>query len=141
MIEGLPVFETDDSTYVLVTLPIHEHTTKLAQDIDQDVQQAIYLSWNSIEELIAFSDQVSDQVSDQLSDQVQVIIKDDVGVYAIDILLMVKIHPCLLEPSQSNKNLCHGPINKLTLVTCLYKPRKKEIILVSVRSTRRKPLK
>ena len=54
---------------------------------------------------------------------------------------LLKIHPYLLEPSQSNKNLCHGPINKLTLVTYLYKPRKKEIILVNVRSTRRKPSK
>jgi predicted transcriptional regulator/plasmid stabilization system protein ParE len=36
-------------------------------------------------------------------------------------------NPYMLEPSKSQKNLYRGPINRLTVLTYRYKPRKKEI--------------
>ncbi|MCF8307631.1 MAG: type II toxin-antitoxin system RelE/ParE family toxin [Bacteroidales bacterium] len=54
---------------------------------------------------------------------------------------LLKENPKMLEPTGKNKNLYRGPINRLTILTYRYKPRKKEIILVNVRETRRKPLK
>jgi len=54
---------------------------------------------------------------------------------------LLKKNPFLLEPSGSHKNLFRGPINRLTMLTYRYKPRKKEIVLINIRETRRKPLK
>ena len=54
---------------------------------------------------------------------------------------LLKENPYLLEPTESQKNLFHGPINRLTMLTYRYKPRKKEIVLVNIREARRKPLK
>jgi plasmid stabilization system protein ParE len=50
-------------------------------------------------------------------------------------------NPHILEQSQNHSNLYRGPINRLTILTYRYKPRKEEIILVNIRSTRKKPLK
>ncbi len=47
----------------------------------------------------------------------------------------------MLELTGKHKNLYRGPINRLTIITYRYKPRKKEIVLVNIRETRRKPLK
>jgi len=54
---------------------------------------------------------------------------------------LLKKNPKILEPSKNHKNLFRGPINRLTILTYKYKPRKKEIILVNIRSARKKPLK
>jgi len=54
---------------------------------------------------------------------------------------LLKENPHILEPSKRHNNLFHGPINRLTMLTYRYKPRKNEIILVNIRSTKRKPLK
>lgn len=54
---------------------------------------------------------------------------------------LLKQNPHMLEQSWSHKNIYRGPINSLTMLTYRYKPRKKEIILVNIRSTRKKPLK
>ena len=54
---------------------------------------------------------------------------------------LLKENPNMLESTKSHRNLFRGPINRLTILTYRYKPRKKEIILVNVRSTRRKLLK
>ena len=54
---------------------------------------------------------------------------------------LLKENPKMLEPTGKHKNLYRGPINRLTIVTYRYKPRKKEIVLVNVRETRRQPLK
>ncbi|MFP4018163.1 MAG: type II toxin-antitoxin system RelE/ParE family toxin [Bacteroidales bacterium] len=54
---------------------------------------------------------------------------------------LLKENPKMLEPTGKHKNLYRGPINRLTIVTYRYKPRKKEIVLVNIRETRRKPLK
>jgi plasmid stabilization system protein ParE len=54
---------------------------------------------------------------------------------------LLKENPKMLEPTGKHKNLYRGPINRLTIVTYRYKPRKKQIVLVNIRETRRKPLK
>ena len=54
---------------------------------------------------------------------------------------LLKENPRLLEPTGKHKELYRGPINRLTLITYRYKPRKKEIILVNIRETRKKTLK
>jgi plasmid stabilization system protein ParE len=54
---------------------------------------------------------------------------------------LLKENPRMLEPTGQHKNLYRGPINRLTIVTYRYKPRKKEIVLVNIRETRLKPLK
>ena len=50
-------------------------------------------------------------------------------------------NPHMLEPTGKRKNLYRGPINRLTILSYLYKPRKKEIVLVNIRGARQKPLK
>ena len=54
---------------------------------------------------------------------------------------LLKENPYILEPTENRKSLYRGPINKLTLLTYRYKPRKKEIVLVNIRGARQKPLK
>ena len=47
----------------------------------------------------------------------------------------------MLESSGINKELFHGPINRLTVLTFRYKPREKAIDLINIREARSKPLK
>ena len=54
---------------------------------------------------------------------------------------LLKENPRMLEPTKNRKNLFRGPINRLTILTYRFNPHKKEIILVNIRSTRKKPLK
>jgi len=54
---------------------------------------------------------------------------------------LLKENPHMLEPTGSHKNLYRGPINRLTILTYRYKPRKKEIVLVNIRGARQKPQK
>ena len=53
---------------------------------------------------------------------------------------LLKKNPHILEPTGSLKNVYRGPINRLTILTYRYKPRKKEIILVNIRGARQKLL-
>ncbi len=53
---------------------------------------------------------------------------------------LLKENPYMLEATKSYKNLYRGPINRLTILTYRYKPRKKEITLINIRSSRKKPL-
>lgn len=46
-------------------------------------------------------------------------------------------HPELLR--KSNKNIRRGPMNKYTMVTYRVKPRKKQLELLNIRSTRQEP--
>ena len=52
---------------------------------------------------------------------------------------LLKINPHLLK-SSGVKHLYRGSINKHILVTYQIKPRKRQICLVNIRSTRKKPL-
>jgi plasmid stabilization system protein ParE len=54
---------------------------------------------------------------------------------------LLKENPHMLEATGSHKNLYRGPINRLTILTYRYKPRKKEIVLVNIRGARQKPQK
>jgi plasmid stabilization system protein ParE len=54
---------------------------------------------------------------------------------------LLKQNPRMLEPSKTHKDLYRGPVNRLTILTYRYTPLKKEIILVNIRDTRKKPLK
>jgi ATP-dependent DNA helicase RecG len=52
-----PIFETDENTFVLVTLPIHQNV----QASDQASEQANTFIFRSLEDIVAFCDQASDQ--------------------------------------------------------------------------------
>jgi len=54
---------------------------------------------------------------------------------------LLKENPRLLEPSKTHKELYRGPVNRLTILTYRYRPRKKEIVLVNIREAKRMPLK
>ena len=54
---------------------------------------------------------------------------------------LLKQNPRILEQSKTHKYLYRGPINRLTILTYRYKPRKKEIVLVNIRDARKIPLK
>ena len=58
-----------------------------------------------------------------------------------DFFELLKEHPGILQISSQRKNVHRGPINRLTMLTYRVKPRKKEIELLNIRSTRQKPLK
>jgi plasmid stabilization system protein ParE len=53
---------------------------------------------------------------------------------------LLKENPHMLEPSKTRKDLYRGPVNRLTILTYRYKPRKKEIVIVNIREAKRKPL-
>lgn len=70
-----PVFETDDdSTYFLTTIPAHilADQTFIKPNINLDIK----LSFNTIDDLINFTNQVSDQVSDLLNRKVHNRVKE-----------------------------------------------------------------
>jgi len=50
-------------------------------------------------------------------------------------------YPEMLESSHKQKYVRRGPINKYTLLTYRLKPRKKQIELLNIRSSRQTPLK
>ncbi len=56
-------------------------------------------------------------------------------------LSLLEKNPHLLEQSQVRKNIYRGHMNRLTIVTYRVKPRKKQIELLNVRSSRQKPLR
>jgi plasmid stabilization system protein ParE len=60
---------------------------------------------------------------------------------AYDLFELLKEHPGIFQMSSKRKNVHRGPINRLTMLTYRVKPRKKEIELLNIRSTRQKPLK
>jgi len=57
-----PIFETDDATYVLVNLPVHE----LFEASIQVSDQADLLIFNSLDDVISFSNQARKIVSEQI---------------------------------------------------------------------------
>lgn len=57
-----------------------------------------------------------------------------------DFFEILKKNPKMLQ-SSNKSNLYRGPMNRLTIITYRIKPRKKQIVLVNIRSARQKPLK
>lgn len=79
-----PIFDSDDSTYVLVTLPAHR-----AEDIAVSNQANNYenqLTFKTIEDIIAFCNQASNLVSNQASNQAKEVIAREVNTRVKDIL-------------------------------------------------------
>lgn len=56
-----PIFETDDQTYVLVTLPAHELFQTSVQESDQVGNQVNLFSISTLDDLIAFINQATNQ--------------------------------------------------------------------------------
>jgi plasmid stabilization system protein ParE len=54
-------------------------------------------------------------------------------------LKLLSDRPRILQKTNKYKNVHRGPINKHTMLTYQVKPRKNEIVLLSIRSTRQKP--
>ena len=49
--------------------------------------------------------------------------------------------PKILQKSDKHPNLYRGPINRLTILVYRIKPLNKQILLISIRGARQKPLK
>lgn len=54
---------------------------------------------------------------------------------------LLREYPEILQKTGKHKNVHRGPINKFTILTYRVKPRKKQIELINIRSSRQKPLK
>ena len=54
---------------------------------------------------------------------------------------LLQNNPRILQPTSTRNNVYRGPMNRLTILTYHYKPRKKEIVLINIRSARQKPFK
>lgn len=85
-----PIFETDDESYVLVTLPAHElfeaSVPPSDQASNQVSNQAESLVLNSLDDIIAFTNETGNQVNNQVSNQVSGLISDEMGPYSIGLL-------------------------------------------------------
>jgi plasmid stabilization system protein ParE len=57
-----------------------------------------------------------------------------------DFLELLKLNPHLLEQSHTMKHVHRGPLNRLTILTYRFRPRKGIIELLNIRSARQKPL-
>ncbi|MFW6222714.1 MAG: type II toxin-antitoxin system RelE/ParE family toxin, partial [Bacteroidota bacterium] len=51
-----------------------------------------------------------------------------------EFLKLLEKNPHLLEPSETRKNVFRGPLNRLTILTYRFKPRKKQVELLNIRS-------
>ncbi len=58
-----------------------------------------------------------------------------------DFFTLLSQYPEILQCSRNQKYLHRGPINKYTILTYRIKPRKNEIELINIRSSRQRPLK
>ena len=94
-----PIFETDEATYVLVTIPIHDDFKveygKLS--IEQLKKKASQLKIKSLKEVIILCNQVSNQVSNhvskQVSNQVSNIVEEEISKHVGAILSMLRDTP------------------------------------------------
>ena len=85
-----PVFDSDDSSYVLVTIPVHAaFINPVMDEINQASNQVNELHFNSLEDIIAFSNQASNQASNQVSNQANEILEQHIHGKVKDILLFI----------------------------------------------------
>jgi len=99
-----PIFETDEQSYVLVTIPIHTGLESSNQ-VSNYVKDSAF---NGLEDIIAFCDQPSNHQSNYQSNQVIKLLKDAFGDYIIDVLNMLK------EPQSSGVILEKIGVSKQT---------------------------
>lgn len=83
-----PVFDTDDSTYFLVTLPVHEAFSNQAGDLVSDL--ALSHSINTLSDLISYCAQESDRAGDRAGDRAKEIIEKEIHPKVSDILSYVE---------------------------------------------------
>ncbi|OQA08082.1 MAG: hypothetical protein BWY67_01579 [Bacteroidetes bacterium ADurb.Bin397] len=87
----VPLFDSDDSTYVLVTIPVHqEFNIQAIEESDRASDQVRGLIFNSIDDVVVFTNQVNAQVSDRASDRVNDIIENSIHTKVNDILSFVE---------------------------------------------------
>lgn len=79
----VPVFNTDDQTYVLVTLPVH---TLVNDRVSDQVKSFVF---SDLGDVVAFGDQASDQANDQTSDQANAILNDAIHTRVGELLGVV----------------------------------------------------
>ncbi|SJN49896.1 ATP-dependent DNA helicase [Sphingobacterium sp. JB170] len=81
-----PIFETDDQTYVLVTLATHELFQTSVQENDQvgDQDNSLYIS--TLVDLMAFVNQAANQVTNQATNQALAVLDKEVHGRVLDIL-------------------------------------------------------
>jgi ATP-dependent DNA helicase RecG len=72
-----PIFETDENTFVLVTLPVHQNV--------QASDQANKFIFNTLADIVAFCDQASDQASDQARTIVKTALHNKVEVILVQL--------------------------------------------------------
>lgn len=81
-----PIFETDDQTYVLVTLPAHE----LFEVGVQQSNQVESLIFSSLDDIISFTNQAGNQVSNEVGNEVgneaRKIIEEQIHGKVLDLL-------------------------------------------------------
>jgi ATP-dependent DNA helicase RecG len=99
-----PVFETDDSSYVLVTF--HNRMSQASNQVSNQVNSLIF---NTLHDFQFFISAESNQVNNQVSNQVIEMIKSELGEHALDILTLLST-----EEKTSRTILSHVGISKQT---------------------------
>ncbi len=89
-----PVFETDEQTHVLVTLPVHVLSTVSGQANDQVDDQATNqvnaIVFNDLADIITFANQATNQATNQVGDQAVGILNDQVHNRVKDVLVAIE---------------------------------------------------
>lgn len=77
-----PIFNTDEQTYVLVTLPVHVLAGDQAdvQVSDQAGNQVKDLIFNTLNDIVAFGNQASDQANAILNDAIHTRVRELLGI-------------------------------------------------------------
>jgi len=57
-----------------------------------------------------------------------------------EFFMLLSEYPEMLQKTSRHRNVYRGPMNKLTVITYRVKPRKQQIEIINVRSTRQKPI-
>jgi ATP-dependent DNA helicase RecG len=83
-----PIFDTDDSTYFLVTLPVHEAYSNQAGDLVSDL--ALSQSISTLSDLISYCAQESDRAGDRAGDRAKEIIEKEIHPKVSDILSYIE---------------------------------------------------
>lgn len=82
-----PAFNTDEQTYVLVTLPVHGLSN--VQVNNQVGNQANHLIFRSLSDIVAYGNQAGNQVGNQVGNQANAILNDAIHTRVGEILSML----------------------------------------------------
>jgi ATP-dependent DNA helicase RecG len=81
-----PIFETDDQTYVLVTLPAHGLFQVRVQESDQAGSWGNELLFNSLDDVVLFSNRAGNGVSNGASNQARKIVNEQIHTKVMELL-------------------------------------------------------